>query len=326
MPPACLPADALTPMPVSISNVYVLPLASGVALIDCGPPFEGAWEQLVDGLRARGHAPADVAWVLLTHSHLDHSGLAHRLRQHGARIAVHAAEAQRLARVGHSLYHQHALNLLLAEGAPEDVGERALGALSFGKARTAARSGMETLSAFDPDLVLRHEQDLGIMGAPLRALHTPGHSPGSTCFYAEGGTALFSGDALFPTMAHSPPMEFSESGERLRTMSAMLRSLDTLDGLGGRLLLPGHGPAGAGVPQAVERTLRHHERRAERLLAVLGSEWLSAYALVRRLYPHLQPGSLWPAMSDVLGHLDLLDDRRLISARRQGAATVYGRV
>lgn len=36
-----------------------------------------------------------------------------------------------------------------------------------------------------------------IAGTTLVALHTPGHSPGSTCFYVEGLGTLFSGDTLF---------------------------------------------------------------------------------------------------------------------------------
>ena len=32
----------------------------------------------------------------------------------------------------------------------------------------------------------------------LRAVHTPGHTPGSTCFVLEGSPVLLSGDTLFP--------------------------------------------------------------------------------------------------------------------------------
>ncbi|HUR48994.1 MAG TPA: MBL fold metallo-hydrolase [Acidimicrobiales bacterium] len=32
----------------------------------------------------------------------------------------------------------------------------------------------------------------------VRAIHTPGHTPGSTCFKVEGSPILFSGDTLFP--------------------------------------------------------------------------------------------------------------------------------
>jgi glyoxylase-like metal-dependent hydrolase (beta-lactamase superfamily II) len=34
-------------------------------------------------------------------------------------------------------------------------------------------------------------------GATLRAIHTPGHSPGSTCFYLESEGTVFTGDTLF---------------------------------------------------------------------------------------------------------------------------------
>lgn len=50
------------------------------------------------------------------------------------------------------------------------------------------------------DAELTDGQELTVAGVTLTALHTPGHSPGSTCFYApdlgEGGV-LFSGDTLF---------------------------------------------------------------------------------------------------------------------------------
>lgn len=36
-----------------------------------------------------------------------------------------------------------------------------------------------------------------IAGITLRAIHTPGHSPGSTCLYAEDLATVFTGDTLF---------------------------------------------------------------------------------------------------------------------------------
>ncbi len=32
----------------------------------------------------------------------------------------------------------------------------------------------------------------------LRTIHTPGHTPGSICFWLEGTTVVFTGDTLFP--------------------------------------------------------------------------------------------------------------------------------
>ena len=47
----------------------------------------------------------------------------------------------------------------------------------------------------DPDAFIDDGDDLEIPGISLRAIHTPGHTPGSICLY--GGGMLFSGDTLF---------------------------------------------------------------------------------------------------------------------------------
>ena len=48
-----------------------------------------------------------------------------------------------------------------------------------------------------PDRELADGDVFEVAGATLRALHTPGHSPGSTCFYLESEGTVFTGDTLF---------------------------------------------------------------------------------------------------------------------------------
>lgn len=48
-----------------------------------------------------------------------------------------------------------------------------------------------------PDEELLEGTTFTVAGSTLRALHTPGHSPGSTCLYSEDLGVLFSGDTLF---------------------------------------------------------------------------------------------------------------------------------
>jgi glyoxylase-like metal-dependent hydrolase (beta-lactamase superfamily II) len=45
-------------------------------------------------------------------------------------------------------------------------------------------------------LPLHHIEDGDTIG-PFKVLHTPGHTPGSVCFYDETGGHLFTGDTLF---------------------------------------------------------------------------------------------------------------------------------
>lgn len=48
---------------------------------------------------------------------------------------------------------------------------------------------------FDVDIIIERDEILKIGGISLRTIHTPGHTPGGMCLYAEGN--LFTGDTLF---------------------------------------------------------------------------------------------------------------------------------
>ena len=49
----------------------------------------------------------------------------------------------------------------------------------------------------EPDRELAEGTEFADAGVTLRALHTPGHSPGSTCLYAPDLGTVFTGDTLF---------------------------------------------------------------------------------------------------------------------------------
>jgi glyoxylase-like metal-dependent hydrolase (beta-lactamase superfamily II) len=48
-----------------------------------------------------------------------------------------------------------------------------------------------------PDREHTDGDEFQVGGATLKAIHTPGHSPGSTCFYLESEGTVFTGDTLF---------------------------------------------------------------------------------------------------------------------------------
>jgi glyoxylase-like metal-dependent hydrolase (beta-lactamase superfamily II) len=48
-----------------------------------------------------------------------------------------------------------------------------------------------------PEEELLHRDQLAVAGQVLTALHTPGHSPGSTCLHLPALNAVFTGDTLF---------------------------------------------------------------------------------------------------------------------------------
>ncbi len=69
----------------------------------------------------------------------------------------------------------------------------------------------------------------------LWVVETPGHTPGSTCFFSEGDGTLISGDTVFPGGY------FGRTDLAGGDDDAMVESLSTLSKLKVRLLLSGHG-------------------------------------------------------------------------------------
>src|SRR6202171_3129244 len=54
--------------------------------------------------------------------------------------------------------------------------------------------------SIEPDLLIVDQQSFSVGPHTFQAIHTPGHTPGSTCFVllSESGRYLFTSDTLFP--------------------------------------------------------------------------------------------------------------------------------
>ena len=70
----------------------------------------------------------------------------------------------------------------------------------------------------------------------LRSIHTPGHTPGSTCFLLEGHPVLLSGDTLFPGGAGNTLTEGASFDQIIESIDRRLFTLPPET-----LVLPGHG-------------------------------------------------------------------------------------
>jgi hydroxyacylglutathione hydrolase len=83
------------------------------------------------------------------------------------------------------------------------------------------------------DRPLSDGDEIAVGGAAIRAMHTPGHTPGSTCYLA--GRILFSGDVLFP----GGPGRTQTPADLKQTIASITERLYTLPE--DTVVLPGHG-------------------------------------------------------------------------------------
>ena len=95
--PVLLPLP--TPFATRTVNCWLIE-GSPVTLVDPGPDWEETTIELDAALRMRGLRVEDVEQIVLTHQHLDHVGLAHRVKDRSGAIVV-----------GHRLLHDFLLDL-----------------------------------------------------------------------------------------------------------------------------------------------------------------------------------------------------------------------
>ena len=118
---------------------------------------------------------------------------------------------------GHNDHHDELDQLKAKIGAPSAIGEL----------------DQEMLKSA-PDAVIVDRQELPFGKNVIRAIHTPGHTPGSTCFTV--GNLLFSGDTLFPGGVGNTKNQTGHFYTIIRSVKHRLFSLpnDTI-------VYPGHG-------------------------------------------------------------------------------------
>ena len=106
------------------------------------------------------------------------------------------------------------------------------------RSATGAPVGVHPLEAAGlpsrPDLLLEDGDAVSFGAVSLKAIHTPGHSPGSICLLS--GKHLFSGDTLFP----GGPGHTASTAALVQILDSIARRLFALPD--DTLVYPGHGP------------------------------------------------------------------------------------
>ena len=192
-------------------HVYLINGGDALALIDAGSGM--GVEQIIDNICLEGFEPQCVEYLFITHAHSDHAGGAAKFREAlGCRIVAPAADADLIRN--------------------PDEGELGL--------VIARRNGFYPpdyhFPACEVDLEVVHEQAVRVGGLEIRAIHTPGHCTGATCFLLDAGgkRLLFSTDVVFFNgligLLNCPRSSLEEYREHIGRLA----------GLKVEALLPGH--------------------------------------------------------------------------------------
>ncbi len=87
------------------------------------------------------------------------------------------------------------------------------------------------------DMVIEDDEVIEVGRLRVRAIATPGHTPGSVCFHVEGTPLLFSGDTLFPGGPGATRIPGGDFASIIRSIDERIFSRFEPD----TIVLPGHG-------------------------------------------------------------------------------------
>jgi glyoxylase-like metal-dependent hydrolase (beta-lactamase superfamily II) len=284
-----------TPFPVGPINIYLIP-DDPVTLVDTGPKTEEAISALREQLRNLGFVAGDIRRIILTHTHEDHCGLAGLLqRESGAEVRVHEWELQNI-----SANRQTRVNadLLKRAGVPQAAAEQME---SHYRIIQSYGDPVENAEAY------RDEDEFVFAGGSLRAIHTPGHTPGSCCLLRASNRLLLTGDTILKTITPNPILNPDpiDPQRRFPSLSEYLVALARIRSLAPTLLKTSHGDDVADYEEHFHRLVRQISRRQSKVIGLIPKQGITAWELSLLMFPKVEDINRFLAVSEAVANLDM---------------------
>ena len=301
-------------------NAYLLAGGGDTTLVDCGiylpdEKDEHGWADVVAALEACGFAPTDVKRLIVTHSHIDHYGMAAMfVERSGCELWMHETASEDLAAYRDPERTRQRLRELFGDHGvdPGEVEE-----LTKFEDWRAFVSGL-----VEPNVELSGGEELDVGAHSWRFFYTPGHSRSHICMFSDADRMLISGDHLLPKI--TPHIDFRRGAED-DPLGDFLESLSVVERLDPTLVLPGHGrPFEEGAERA-RIVARHHDRRLGSILQVIRHEPRTAAEITDEIFgTTLLNFERRLALGEALAHLRYLVKRgEIVRSERDDGTFVY---
>ncbi len=317
------------PLPFKLKeiNLYLVKAEDGCLLIDTGTNTPATAEALQANLAHIGVTFADLRYVVITHFHSDHAGLAGLIQQHAdAAIMMHADSKRFLGSwsdeegqgpvlmAPDTFFRQH--------GLPQPTID----------VFRSMRHRFQTLTLpFQVTDTVEDDDVIQVGGNDFHVVFTPGHAIGHICVYCPQLNLAFTGDHILqritPNISISSDQHPLHLNERYNPLSDFFLSLEKTRQLGFALGLPSHGALITDPAGRIDELLAHHDQRLQVMMEALDDGPQTAYAISRYAFPkYTEPFDHWLMLGETLAHLEWLETRRQIERVRDHGHILYRHV
>lgn len=184
------------------------------ALIDVGDAIDTLIQYIEEN-------ELDLKCILCTHGHIDHIYNVPAIREMfpGAKTVIHRLDYDDLWTQGEWVQaNMDAETLAWMKSEPDINKFFSFDPATFGK----------------PDILIDDGQEIPLGNFTIKAIHSPGHSPGSVCYLVDG--KLFSGDVLFYRTVGRTDIQNSSRKDQIKSVQRLYAMLPD-----STPVYPGHG-------------------------------------------------------------------------------------
>jgi len=300
------PIRCSLPIPGATVNVYFVkePVPT---LIDA--PAEGTTylEELDAGLRTLGHSIHDIRRIIVTHPHFDHYGSARTINEmNRAEIWASKRGAHWIENYEEELHNEERCRALLLEKAGAAAVEIDYVNAYYREANCFAHGAR--ISKY-----LEEGDTFELASLSFAVTEVPGHTPFCILLHACDNSLGFTGDFLLQDITSKPLVQWTDlRSPGYKTLKSYTESLKKVRGMSLKIALPGHGKIIRDPTKKIDELLKFIDERRATVRRALQKDGRTPIQIVREVYPNHPREGLFRAVSDVMGHLEMLEEDGLV--------------
>ena len=313
----------------NIVSLYLFTVKDNIVLIDAGYSMKYWKNAFYKALNELQINLGDVDYCIVTHEHPDHTGLISELKRANpdVKICMHKI-AHELAKLREALSKDTNLD--------ENIKKRADLLTSYGLPKEEVdlmfqRFGRRMMGFHNikPDILLNNDDR--IVDSELQIVHSPGHSVGHICIYYQKKGILFSGDHILSnitphlgTLAIPGASEFNKANNFENILEHYLRSLDRIDELNSKIILPGHEQIIYEPHERITAIKNHHQNRLYEISKIIENNPLPPLQIALHHFGNdLDQMNKLLAISETLVHLDYLEFQNKVRKTKENGILLY---